>query len=92
MSVSGEKISALDDFLESCRAFACDATLNVAVLGRFKAGKSSFLNRLLGKSLLPVGVIPVTSVITEIQWGAAERTEVLYSDGREEIVSAAQNP
>ena len=84
------EISALDDFLESCRAFAGEETLNVAVLGRFKAGKSSFLNCLLGKPLLPVGVIPVTSVITEIQWGAVERTEVLYTDGRREIVSTAQ--
>ena len=40
------EISALDDFLESCRAFAQEKTLNIAVLGRFKAGKSSFLDLL----------------------------------------------
>jgi len=84
------EISALDDFLESCRAFAGEETLNVAVLGRFKAGKSSFLNYLLGKPFLPVGVIPVTSVITEIQWGAVERTEVLYTDGRAEVIAATR--
>ena len=61
-------ISALEDFLASCRAFAREETLNIAVLGRFKAGKSSFLNHLLGRPLLPVGVIPVTSVVTEIEW------------------------
>ena len=55
------QISALDDLLESCRVFAQEETLNVAVLGRFKAGKSSFLNHLLDRPLLPVGVIPVTS-------------------------------
>ena len=94
-------ISALEDFLESCRTFARDKTLNIAVLGRFKAGKSSFLNHLLGRPLLPVGVIPVTSVVTEIQWGARERAEVLFVDGRRdqvpvdrigEFISEGQNP
>lgn len=37
-------------------------TLHVAVLGQFKRGKSSFLNALLGETLLPVSVIPLTAV------------------------------
>jgi len=79
-------ISALDDFQESCHAFAREKTLNVAVLGRFKAGMSSFLNHLLGRPLLPVGVIPVTSIVTEIQWGAAEQAGIEFLDGRREQV------
>jgi GTP-binding protein EngB required for normal cell division len=78
------EISALEEFLESCCAFAQEKTLNIAVLGRFKAGKSSFLNHLLGRPLLPIGVIPVTSVVTEIQWGPHERAEILFADGRGE--------
>jgi len=95
------EISALDDFLESCRAFAREETLNIAVLGRFKAGKSSFLNHLLGRPLLPVGVIPVTSAVTEIQWGPHERADILFADGRTErspvdrigdFISESRNP
>jgi GTP-binding protein EngB required for normal cell division len=95
------EISALQDFLESCRGFARETTLNIAVLGRFKAGKSSFLNHLLGRPLLPIGVIPVTSVVTEIQWGPHERAEVLFADGRRDqvpvngigdFISESQNP
>ncbi len=95
------EISALEDFLESCRAFAQEKTLNIAVLGRFKAGKSSFLNHLLGRPLLPIGVIPVTSVVTEIQWGPRERAEILFADGRMEqapvdrigdFISESHNP
>ncbi len=81
-------ISALEDFLDSCRVFAQEKTLNIAVLGRFKAGKSSFLNHLLGTQLLPVGVIPVTTVVTEIQWGPHERAEILFADGRRDHVPA----
>ncbi len=80
-------ISALDAFQESCRAFAAEKTLNVAVLGRFKAGKSSFLNHLLGREVLPVGAVPVTSVVTEIQWGSSEQACIEFLDGRRELVS-----
>ena len=78
------QITALEDFVASCRAFAADDLLNVAIVGRFKAGKSSFLNFLLQRPLLPVGVIPVTSVVTEIQYGVTQRAEVRFLDGRSE--------
>jgi GTP-binding protein EngB required for normal cell division len=80
-------ITSLDEFISSCRLFAEERTLNIAIFGRFKAGKSSFLNHLLGRPLLPVGVIPVTSIVTEIQWGPGERAEIEYLDGHKEEVS-----
>lgn len=42
----------------------------VAVLGQFKRGKSTLINALLGEALLPVGVAPVTSVVTVVRHGA----------------------
>jgi GTP-binding protein EngB required for normal cell division len=84
------QIAALHDLLESCRAFARVETLNIAVFGRFNAGKSSFLNHLLGGPFLPVGVIPVTSVITEIEFGPRERAEVRFLDGRAEPITVSQ--
>lgn len=84
------QIAALEDFLESCRSFAQEKFLNVAVLGRFKAGKSTLLNDLLGRPVLPVGVVPVTSVITEIQEGPREGAEVHFLDGRVEQVQVEQ--
>ncbi len=84
------QIGALEDFLESCRSFAEEKLLNVAVLGRFKAGKSTLLNHLLGRPLLPVGVVPVTTVVTEIQEGPRERAEVHFIDGHVEDVPVDQ--
>ncbi|HSB78278.1 MAG TPA: dynamin family protein, partial [Candidatus Methylomirabilis sp.] len=80
------QLSALEKFLESCRNFAGEETLNIAILGRFKAGKSSFLNHLLGQPVLPVGVIPVTTVVTEIQHGPKEQAEIGFRDGRTEFI------
>lgn len=84
------QIAALEDFLESCRLFAQEKVLNIAILGRFKAGKSSFLNHLFGRPLLPVGVIPVTSVVTEIQYGPQERVEIHFLDGSTQQVTVGR--
>jgi GTP-binding protein EngB required for normal cell division len=56
--------------------------IDVAILGQFKAGKSSFINSLIGKSILPVGVIPVTTVITRLQFGEEERAVIRFFDGK----------
>lgn len=73
--------------VESCRRLMQSrGSLEVAVLGRFKAGKSSFLNDLIGRAVLPVGVIPLTAVITRLRAGEQDRAEVQFLDGtRREI-------
>jgi GTP-binding protein EngB required for normal cell division len=50
--------------------------VDVAVLGQFKAGKSSFLNGLIGGPVLPVDVLPSTAVVTRIGYGPRERVAV----------------
>src|ERR1035441_1729972 len=76
------EISALSGLLTSTRASAGQDEISVAVLGRFKAGKSSFLNHFIGRSILPVGVVPVTAVVTELRYGAREEARVHHRDGR----------
>jgi len=53
----------------------------VAVFGRFKAGKSSFLNHLAGRAALPIGVLPLTAIITRLRHGPVERAAVRFLDG-----------
>src|ERR1700678_1596622 len=81
------EISALSGLLASARASLAQSEIGVAVLGRFKAGKSSFLNHFMGRSILPVGVVPVTAVITEIRYGAREEARVHHRDGRNSEVT-----
>lgn len=45
----------------------------LAVLGQFKRGKSSLMNAIIGRELLPVGVLPLTSAITVLRYGPKER-------------------
>lgn len=95
------QISAIQPLLDTCRAAVERSDLIVAVLGRFKAGKSSFLNHFLGRDVLPVGVIPVTSVVTQVMYGPVDTADIQFSDGREvqtslsdlqSYVSEAKNP
>ena len=55
--------------------------IDVAVFGRFKAGKSSFLNSLTGRDVLPIGVVPLSAVITRLRFGPADRAEARFLDG-----------
>ena len=55
--------------------------LHLAVLGQMKRGKSSFINALLGAEILPTGVLPVTSVITEIRCGVAPEAVIVLAQG-----------
>jgi predicted GTPase len=45
----------------------------LAVLGQFKRGKSSIMNAIVGRELLSVGVLPITSAITVLKYGPTER-------------------
>jgi GTP-binding protein EngB required for normal cell division len=76
-------IESLSGLIASARAMTRENEISVAVLGRFKAGKSSFLNHFLGRDFLPVGVVPVTSVVTKIRYGEHEEARVHYQDGRD---------
>lgn len=55
--------------------------LTVAVMGEFNAGKSSFLNRLLGQAVLPVGILPKTATLTRLVHGEEGRVEIDWQRG-----------
>lgn len=46
---------------------------NLVVLGQFKRGKSSLINAVVGKELLPTAAIPLTSVVTALRYGPQEK-------------------
>ena len=54
--------------------------LELAVFGRVSTGKSSLLNRLLGRHVLPVGVTPITAVPTRIAFGRNALLHVWFAD------------
>ncbi len=95
-------IVSLNRSLEAAEGLLKESALiDVAVLGQFKAGKSSFINSLVGEPVLPVGVVPVTTVICRLQYGPARKATVTFFDGArlevetgqlDEYTSESKNP
>jgi len=87
------QIDSLSPQVEGCReALQSRGVVDVVVLGRFKAGKSSFLNSLMGRSILPVAVLPVTAVVTRLCGGPEDCAVVLHGDGSREEIALEQLP
>lgn len=53
----------------------------VVVLGEFKRGKSTFVNALLGESLLPMDILPETATINAIMYHDTPSVQVIHKDG-----------
>jgi GTP-binding protein EngB required for normal cell division len=61
---------------ERCQALVvqlAEDRFNLAVVGQFKRGKSSLMNAILGRELLPTGLLPLTSAITTLCYGSKQR-------------------
>jgi hypothetical protein len=52
---------------EGLMAKLAEDRFTVALLGQFKRGKSSLLNAIIGRNLLPTGIVPLTNVITKTE-------------------------
>lgn len=57
----------------------------IAVVGEFKRGKSTLVNALLGEAVLPIGVLPLTAIATELTFGEPA-AGVEFLDGHEESI------
>ena len=55
--------------LAAARTRVAEDRFNLVVLGEFKRGKSTLINALLERNVLPTGVVPLTSVVTTIAAG-----------------------
>jgi predicted GTPase len=53
----------------------------VACIGQFKRGKSTVLNALVGASVLPTGVVPVTAVPTIVRYGRRTAARMRFDAG-----------
>ncbi|MDA8087808.1 MAG: dynamin family protein [Nitrospiraceae bacterium] len=90
--LKSELLCCIDEMLgiESIRGCPCEELrekigtdlFNLVVVGQFKRGKTSVINALLGAEILPVAVVPLTSIATIMTYGEALRLKVCFNDGR----------
>lgn len=62
--------------------------LHIAVVGRCSVGKSSLINHLLAKPILPVGPLPTTCIPVHLRYGPRTRGEVSFAEAAGEPLEA----
>jgi GTPase SAR1 family protein len=67
-------------------------TFNLVVVGEFKRGKTYLINALLGVDILPVSVIPLTSVVTVLVYGDSPAARVFFKNGKVEDIPVESLP
>lgn len=70
-----ETVDQMDQNLEHMR-------FQVAVVGEFKRGKTSLINALLRKRILPADVVPTTATLNRITYGDVPASYLYWKDGR----------
>lgn len=85
-----EKSGCQDERLEEIREMIVSHRFSVAVVGEFKRGKSSLINALLGRKVLPSDTRPTTATLNRITYGAAPGAMVEYKDGKTQEIQVEQ--
>ena len=63
-TLTKEDAEAIDDRLLTVKEHLLSNCFNLVILGQFKRGKTTLINSLIGKEILPSSVVPLTSVVT----------------------------
>lgn len=79
-------VSAVEDVLTR---LASD-TFSVAVVGEFKRGKSTLINALLEKDVLPTDVVPTTATLNKVTYSVMPFVRIEYNDGKTEDIEIDQ--
>ena len=64
-----------------------EGIFRVVVMGTFKNGKSSIINALIGKRVLPEAAVPATAIVSYIRIGEDPNVHVYYKDGTEKVMT-----
>jgi small GTP-binding protein len=83
-----EVLAGLEDAARRLR----ETSFRLVVLGEYKRGKSTLINALLGAEVLPMGVVPLTSIVTEVRHRTESRATIEFLDGRSDSIGVDDLP
>ncbi|MDM8555842.1 dynamin family protein [Desulfococcaceae bacterium HSG7] len=61
-------------------------SFTVAIVGEFKRGKSTFINALLGKDILPADVLPCSATLNRVVYKEEAGVTITFKDGQTQDV------
>lgn len=85
----GEKVEELRQWqsdVEKLRRDFETKHFRVAVVGEFNRGKTTFVNALLGREILPADYLPTTAAISRITYGDTPGACIIMKDGQRKSV------
>ncbi len=78
LSIQTDELSQLKEKLDNEKFY-------LVVIGLFKRGKSSLVNALVKKEIVPYSVVPLTSVVTMLEYGEDNYAKIFFNDKRVEV-------
>lgn len=81
-----------DGLLAMVRKRLVTNSFNLVVLGQFKRGKTTLINSLIGKEVLPSSVVQLTSIVTILRFSQEIRCIIFMEDGSEREISVEELP
>ena len=63
---------------------------NLVIVGQFKRGKSTFINALLSDTIVPSSILPLTSIVTIIQYSDTKKAVVKFLDNHDETIEISE--
>lgn len=88
-SLSEEVLKSTE--IESSLERVNNGIFKIAVVAPFSAGKSTFINSLLGFDLLSTSILVETAAITTVKYGETPRAEINYHDGSQVVIEGNQD-
>jgi small GTP-binding protein len=57
--------------------------VRLAIVGEFNAGKSTFINALVGAEVAPTGVLPTTATLHHLRWAPDPFAKIVFAPGHD---------
>src|SRR3990167_8745754 len=85
-TLTKEDADTIDDRLLTVKEHLLSNCFNLVILGQFKRGKTTLINSLIGKEILPSSVVPLTSVVTILKYADEINCNIYMQDDSNRIV------
>lgn len=86
MNLIKEDLETADDRVLMTKEQLISNCFNLVILGQFKRGKTTRINSLIGKEILPSSVVPLTSIVTILKFGKEINSKVFMQDNSEKKI------
>lgn len=83
-----KSVELIDEVLDK----VANDSFDIAIVGEFKRGKSTLINSLLGKDVLPTDILPCSATLNRVTYSITPLVKIEYKDGHTEEIDINRLP